>query len=168
MIKLNMKRCAVALGLLLALAGMTPAGPAIAGGAAVAGSSASGGATKVVSAAKTGPGVSVQAPHDWHALTREGYRRLSAGNLEGAQTAFAQALKLHPWASSAKTGMGTVLFRKGEFKKAEQILKQAMLLNPNPARAHYELGRVYQQLGKFDQAVAQFKLGIEKFQERGK
>ncbi len=78
---------------------------------------------------------------------------------------FDGALAQQPLAHAAKTGKGMVLAQKGNLKGAVRVLKAALVLNPDPVRTHYELGRVYQQLGDFDQAVTEFKAGLEKFRE---
>ena len=116
------------------------------------------------SASATPEGGSVSAP-DWMTLTRKGYRQLDTGDLDGATASFDRALAQQPLAHAAKTGKGIVLARKGDLKGAARVLREALVLNPDPVRAHYELGRVYQRLGDFDRAVTEFKAGLEKFRE---
>jgi tetratricopeptide (TPR) repeat protein len=78
---------------------------------------------------------------------------------------FDQALKLNPHAHDAKTGRGVVLARRGNLQEAEAVLKDALILNPNPVRAHYELGLVYEKLGDREKAIAEFKEGIWKHEQ---
>jgi Flp pilus assembly protein TadD len=111
------------------------------------------------------PGEGAAAIPAWETLTRQGFRQIEEGDLDGAMASFDEALKQQPKAHAAKTGKGVVLARKGDLKEAERLLREALVLNPDPVRTHYELGRVYQQLGKFEQAVAEFKAGLEKFRE---
>ncbi len=58
---------------------------------------------------------------------------------------------------------GIAMAEKGDLEGAEKILKEVLRSNPNPARAHYELGRIYEKLGDPMQAVAEYKAGIKKF-----
>ncbi|GEM_PF-4910659 len=58
---------------------------------------------------------------------------------------------------------GISLAKNGDLKGAEKALKEALKSNPNPARAHYELGRIYEKLGNPMQAIAEYKAGIKKF-----
>jgi tetratricopeptide (TPR) repeat protein len=82
-----------------------------------------------------------------------------------AMQSFDEALKLNPRSHEAKTGRGAVLARQGKLLEAEGVLKEALLLNPNPVRAHYELGLVYKKLGDPDKALAEFKEGIRKHEQ---
>ena len=61
---------------------------------------------------------------------------------------------------------GIAMAEKGDLKGAEVILREALRLNPNPARAYYELGRIYEKRGDFIQAIAEYKAGIKKFKQR--
>jgi len=53
----------------------------------------------------------------------------------------------------------------GDFKRAEVILRDALVLNPNPVRTHYELGVVYQKLGDSIKAIAEYKAGMKRFKQ---
>jgi Flp pilus assembly protein TadD len=105
-------------------------------------------------------------PTNAGAHARLGSALLSRGDSEEeAIRAFDMALKLNPRNAEAKTGKGIVLLRKGDFALAEQLLREALLQSPDPVKIHYELGLLYQKKGSFDQAVAEFKEGISKFQQ---
>ncbi|MEJ2698478.1 MAG: tetratricopeptide repeat protein [Desulfuromonadales bacterium] len=151
----------LAAGLLAAATAWTL--PALSAEPAAAGSTPAA-AAAVGSAPATADQPPATAP-DWETLTRQGYRQLGVGDLDGAMASFEEALKQQPLAHAAKTGKGAVLARKGNLKDAERVLKEALILNPDPVRTYYELGRVYQQLGDFDRAVAEFKAGLEKYRE---
>ena len=73
---------------------------------------------------------------------------------------FEETLRSAPRSAEARTGKGAVLSRKGDLRKAEQVLLEALVLNPRPARAHYELGLVYQKLNESGKALVQFREGI--------
>jgi tetratricopeptide (TPR) repeat protein len=119
----------------------------------------------VASSAAAAPEKTPASVPDWRALTVRGYRQLDGGDLEGALASFNGALAQQPFAHAAKTGKGMVLARKGDLKEAVGVLREALVLNPDPVRTHYELGRVYQRLGYFEKAIAEFKAGLQKYRE---
>jgi tetratricopeptide (TPR) repeat protein len=104
-------------------------------------------------------------PGNAKAQIRLGWLLLAAGSDDAAISSFDQALQVNPRSADAKTGKGAALRRKGELATAEAILKDALLHNPNPVRAHYELGLVYDCLGAPDKALAEFKAAIEKYRQ---
>ena len=104
-------------------------------------------------------------PSNVSAHVRLGYLLIRRGDLDGAMSAFDEALRLNSRSHIAKTGKGIVLVRKGDFKSAELMLKDALLLNPNPVRTHYELGLLYEKLNEHQKALAEFKEGIRKHEQ---
>jgi Tfp pilus assembly protein PilF len=74
-------------------------------------------------------------------------------------------LRLNPRSFEARIGKGVVLGRQGELDKAEQLLRDALVLNPNPVRVHYELALLYEKRGEFARAIAEYKEGLIKYQE---
>jgi len=105
------------------------------------------------------------APPSWRELSDTGYQQLTAGDLPAALASFEAALELNPRGAAARTGKGIVLARRGELELAEKVLREALVLNPDPTRTHYELGRIYQQQGDYQRAIDEFKQGIEKYRE---
>jgi tetratricopeptide (TPR) repeat protein len=99
------------------------------------------------------------------AASRLGHLLLGKGALNEAMDAFDAALKLNPRSFESRVGKGIVLGRLGDFAKAEQVLHDALVLNPNPVRVHYELGQLYEKQGDFGKAVAEYKEGLKKYQE---
>jgi tetratricopeptide (TPR) repeat protein len=94
---------------------------------------------------------------------RLGYLLLKKEAADEALHAFEEALKISPQSHTAKTGKGIALARKGELKSAEAVLTDALILNPDPIRTHYELGLLYEQTGEPDKALKQYKAGIDKY-----
>ena len=94
-----------------------------------------------------------------------GFLLLKKGALAEAQKVFDDALALNNSYRDALTGKGIVLARMGKDKEAEVLLQKALVLNPNPVRTHYELGFLYEKRGDYTSAVAEYKKGIEKYQQ---
>jgi len=69
--------------------------------------------------------------------------------------------------TKGKTENALELFRQGNLDAAEQLLLQVLPLTPDPARVHYELGRIHEQRGDSLKAITAFKEGI-KIHEQGR
>jgi predicted Zn-dependent protease len=106
-----------------------------------------------------------QSPDDVLLYVRLGYLLLNAGEPAEAKTAFDEALKRNRHSHAAMTGEGIILARAGSLKEAEQVLKTALVSNPDPVRTHYELGLVYEKEGDTEKALAEYKEGIAKYQQ---
>jgi hypothetical protein len=61
-------------------------------------------------------------------LAHLGYRRLFAGDLEGAEKAFREMLSLHPDSIVGHTGLGDVYLERGNYKKAKEMFEKAIEL----------------------------------------
>jgi len=94
-----------------------------------------------------------------------GFLLLKKGALAEAQKVFDDALALNKSYHDALTGKGIVLARMGKDQEAEELLQKALILNPNPVRTHYELGSLYEKRGDYTNAIAEYKKGIEKYQQ---
>jgi tetratricopeptide (TPR) repeat protein len=105
-----------------------------------------------------------ETPTETSAL-RLGELLLKKGAPEEALASFNRALEMNPRSLEAKIGRGVALGGMGETEKAEKALREALLLNPNPARVHLELGRLFEQRGDFAGAIAEYKEGLKRFQE---
>jgi Flp pilus assembly protein TadD len=105
-----------------------------------------------------------EAPTETSAL-RLGELLLKKGAPDEALASFNRALEMNPRSLEAKIGRGVALGRMGETEKAEKALRDALPLNPNPARVHLELGRLFEQRGNFAGAIAEYKEGLKRFQE---
>ncbi len=109
------------------------------------------------------PASTVETP--WQQKSVQGYLQLADGNLVRALASFEEALQMNPHGAAAKTGKGIVLVRQGKFSEGEELLVESLKLNPDPTRAHYELGKIYQQRGDYEQAITEFKLAIDHYRE---
>lgn len=104
-------------------------------------------------------------PESAPAQIRLGYLLAETGALEEALGQFDRALVIAPRAFEAKTGRGMALTSLGRYPEAEKALRDALLLNPNPVRVHYELGVLYRKTGEYQKAVDEFKEGIRKHRQ---
>jgi tetratricopeptide (TPR) repeat protein len=52
---------------------------------------------------------------------------------------------------------GVVTYHAGRLDKAEEILTQALVLNPDPIQTHYYLGLIYEKKGDQEKALEHFK-----------
>jgi len=57
---------------------------------------------------------------------------------------------------------GIALFRMWKLDEAERILKEVLVLNPDPARTHYYLGLLYELRGQQDQAVEHYREALRR------
>lgn len=57
---------------------------------------------------------------------------------------------------------GILLFRQSNFDQAEAILNDALILNPNPARTHFYLGRIHEAKGNTDRALYHYHQALER------
>jgi len=55
---------------------------------------------------------------------------------------------------------GILLFHQGSNEQSQQWLTKALNLNPNPARTHFYLGRVYEAQGDKDQALNHYRQAL--------
>lgn len=88
---------------------------------------------------------------------------LSAGNLDETKSLVQSVLDTQPDHRRAKQIKGIALFRSDEFTDAETVLLEALVLNPDPARVHYYLGRVYEQQGKSAKALEHYREALRRF-----
>ncbi len=61
----------------------------------------------------------------------------------------------------AQLELGTIRFLQGKLDDAEKLLNEALVLNPDPARTRYWLGRVFLARNQPDKAAAHFRAAVE-------
>jgi Flp pilus assembly protein TadD len=86
------------------------------------------------------------------ALFAQGVRHLGAGDADGAQRSFAQALDIAPGFAEAHANLGWLLHRAGQLEAAEAHLRRAVRLQPQLAQAQLNLGTLLAQLKCLDEA----------------
>ena len=69
--------------------------------------------------------------------------------------------KIEPSNRHAKLVLGVVRFHQKRLDDAKALLEEALLLNPDPVKTRYWLGRVYEAMGDPEKAAAQFRAAVE-------
>jgi len=85
---------------------------------------------------------------------------LSEGKVDEATTYLDSALKLKPDDSETQVDAAGLWFRNGEVSKAKERLKSVLARDPNHARAHGLLGRIYMFENDSDDAVRELQASI--------
>jgi len=88
---------------------------------------------------------------------------LLAGSLDEAGTLVESVLATHPEHRRAKQVKGIILFRRDRIDEAESVLREALVLNPDPGRIHYYLGQIYERQGQTAKALEQYRLALQTF-----
>ena len=57
---------------------------------------------------------------------------------------------------------GIALFEGGQLDEAHSVLESALILNPDPVRAYYYLGRVHEQRGELKEAIEQYREALQR------
>lgn len=55
---------------------------------------------------------------------------------------------------------GILLYRQSNYDEAQRVLSEALVLNPDPSRTHYYLGRVYEAVGNTEQALDHYRQAL--------
>ncbi|HJM10055.1 MAG: tetratricopeptide repeat protein [Candidatus Marinimicrobia bacterium] len=88
--------------------------------------------------------------HFWE-IYRQATEYRIAGNPGEAAVEYGRAIDLNGRHEDALYYLGNMKFELGEFEAAEQAWKRLIEVNPNSARAHYQLGTLYLSMESKDQ-----------------
>lgn len=72
--------------------------------------------------------------------------------IEQAVEAYRRAVELNPQAAGALVNLGTIHYRMGKFKDAEQYYAQSLEVDANYPLAHFNLGNLYDERGELAKA----------------
>jgi Flp pilus assembly protein TadD len=89
-----------------------------------------------------------------------GVEYLKSSQLEKADAAFQQAIKLQPDGFVPKLNRGLVLVTMKRYSDAEPVLRDAKLLNDQSGPVKYFLGTALANLGKFDEAEKELSAAL--------
>lgn len=82
--------------------------------------------------------------------------------IEAAEEAFAEALRVNPLHNDAYVQYGVMLREQGRFDEAEQLYLSALEVWPHNPQALRNLGILYDlYMGKFEQALEQYELALK-------
>ena len=87
--------------------------------------------------------------------------RVRQGDLDGAISAYSQALVLEPANVGACNNLGTALIRSGQPDAAIPILERALALQPGYLRALTNLGKALRETGRAEDAVARLREALD-------
>jgi len=82
-----------------------------------------------------------------------------SGNFDKSETHYAQAIENAPGNAYIFADYGYSLALKGQYREAEQQLRQAIALKPDLQRAHNNLGIVLAQGSRLEESMQHFRLG---------
>ncbi|MBI3637022.1 MAG: tetratricopeptide repeat protein [Candidatus Rokubacteria bacterium] len=86
-----------------------------------------------------------------------GYVRLETNEPQQALKEFEFVLGASPGSPGARVGLGIVRIRLGQVDEGIRLIEDAVLLNPEPVRGHYELARAYEARGDVKRAVYHYR-----------
>jgi tetratricopeptide (TPR) repeat protein len=94
-----------------------------------------------------------------NALFFEGVRCEEQGKVEEAAGLYEETLSLGEHAPAA-INLGTILYNKRHFERAEQLYRRATLANPDYVLAFFDLGNALDELQRLSEAVEAYKSAI--------
>ncbi len=84
-------------------------------------------------------------------------------NLDEAEKLTQTVLETHAEHRRAKQIKGIILYRRNKLPEAEAALLESLNLNPDPARVHYYLGKIYEQQGQSAKALEHYREALQRF-----
>lgn len=94
------------------------------------------------------------------ALHQLGNLSISEEQFDQATSLLDEAVKVSPKDAALQVEDGIAWFRKGETKKASEVIQSALNTDPENARAHNVLGRIYLFNGDFDASIAELQKAV--------
>jgi len=94
-----------------------------------------------------------------NALFFEGVRCEEQGKTDDAAKLYEETLALGEHAPAA-INLGTILYNKRQFTRAEQLYRRATLANPDYALAFFDLGNALDELQRLPEAIEAYKSAI--------
>lgn len=101
-------------------------------------------------------------PHYHKAALDLALLKTATGDSKAADALLDKVLQADPHEREARLVIGIIRFREKRLDDAEKSLKEALMLNPDPARTHYWLARVYEARGDNDAARRGYRAAAER------
>lgn len=89
----------------------------------------------------------------------------NAGSLDSAVVAIKKSIEIDPENATAYQTLGQIYVNQGKYSEAVIELKKSLRLNENSAYAHLTLADAYNRLGIAEDARAEYKIAISKFEK---
>jgi len=96
------------------------------------------------------------------ASLRLGYALLELGRHREALARFNAALAGPAASPAARVGRAVALLRLGRRAEGIRLLEEAIALNPEPVRGHWELARAYEASGELERAIEHYRWAYRK------
>lgn len=80
--------------------------------------------------------------------------------LRNSKNKFEQALKLNPYQSEARAGLGNYYYYQGDMDSPIVYYEEALRLNPSLSMVYHNLGYIYLARNSLDEAIKQFENGL--------
>ena len=94
-------------------------------------------------------------------LYRRGLAADDAWQFDDALDFYRRSIDLNPRATGALVNLGTIFYRRRDWKNAEQYYRQALEVDPQYPLAHFNLGNLFDELGCFEEAVGHYEKALE-------
>lgn len=101
-------------------------------------------------------------PHNRRVLFRQGVILFKLGDLALAEEKFKEVIKINPVSVDAYYNLGFIYNQKMQFNKAKGLLEYAVFLDPDDAKAHFELATAYKETGDYKKAKEQLYIALNK------
>jgi len=106
-----------------------------------------------------------RAPEQLDAELQLGYVQLELREPALALEHFEAILKRNPASPAARVGRGIARLRLGAIDEGIRLLEDAVVLNPEPVRGHWELAQVYEARGDLDRALTHYRWAYRKLRQ---
>lgn len=84
------------------------------------------------------------------------------GDFDEAERLVGTVEQREPENHQTKLTLGTIRLRQGRLADSEALLKEAFILNPDPVRTNYWLGRLYEKRGMPGKAAVHYRAAVER------
>jgi tetratricopeptide (TPR) repeat protein len=90
---------------------------------------------------------------------------LAQGKVTEAGEIVDEVMAANPYHRRGKLMYGVVLYRADKLVEAELALREAIVLNPDPAQTHYYLGLIYEKKGDTAKALEHYRESLARLME---
>ena len=102
-----------------------------------------------------------KTPSDVTCLHYLGIAKYKIGDIEGAQTAFNEAIRLEPSYAEAHNSLGNLYLERTDYENAIHHFEKAVSLNTEYANAYTNLAEAHQKSGSLELASQNYSRSIE-------